>query len=66
MGGQLQQINNLHVLIQTLEPVQDYQVTSGLYAEGLPLPSNVVLEDHVGVVHLPLMALQEDVVQVMG
>ena len=48
--------------------MQDYQITSGCgsYAEGLPLPSNVVLEDHVGVVHLPLMALQEDVVQVMG
>ena len=48
--------------------MQDYKDSSGSgsYAEGLPLPSNVVLEDHVGVVHLPLMALQEDVVQVMG
>ena len=66
VGGQLQKIYNLHVLIEALEPVQDYQVTSGSCAEGSPFPSNVVLEDHVGVVHLPLLALQENVVQVMG
>merc|ERR1719237_1175840 len=41
VSSQLQKVHNLHVLIKALKPFPPY----------------VVLKDHVGVVHLPLLAL---------